>query len=135
MNPRAEIEAFSLMDSTLNGNVRRLARMVRAWNEKETVLMPGYLIDATVYQFLSKYNYGDKSFEYYDWISRDYFDYLVNHANQDYWVFPGSGAHVKAKYSFRREAKNWVLSAVCGLALSYYQTQSLLFTLLVSHLL
>ena len=64
MNPRAEIEAIRKRDSELGGNVRRMARMIRAWNEKMTVLMPGYLIDVTAYRFLSDYNYGDKSCEY-----------------------------------------------------------------------
>lgn len=106
MNPRAEINAIQNRDNELNGNVRRLARMVRAWNEKTSVWMPGYLIDATVYRFLNDYNYADKSYEYYDWFSRDYFDYLTNNSTKDFWVFPGSGSHVKAKYPFRREAQD-----------------------------
>ena len=105
MNPREEITAIRTLDNKLNGNVRHFARMIRAWNDTMTVLMPGYLIDATVYRFLNEYKYSDGSFEYYDWFSRDYFDYLVTNADQSYWVFPGSGTHVKAKYTFEPEAK------------------------------
>jgi len=115
MDPRAEIEAIKKEDTSKNGNIRRLARMIRSWNEKMTVLMPGYLIDATVYRFLKDYEHSDKSYTYYDWFSRDYMKYLLDNAERDYWVFPGSGVHVKPKYSFKSEAKDaYNLISVCS---------------------
>ena len=123
MDPRAEIEAIKKEDASKNGNIRRLARMIRSWNEKMTVLMPGYLIDATVYRFLKDYEHSDKSYTYYDWFSRDYMKYLLDNAERDYWVFPGSGVHVKPKYSFKSEAKdayNLIIEALDDYNKDYY---------------
>lgn len=123
MDPRAEIEAIKKEDASKNGNIRRLARMIRSWNEKMTVLMPGYLIDATVYRFLKDYEHSDKSYTYYDWFSRDYMKYLLDNAERDYWVFPGSGVHVKPKYSFKSEAKdayNLIIEALDDYNDDYY---------------
>ena len=122
MNPRAEIDAIRTRDKALNGNVRYLARMIRAWNNNMTVLMSGYLIDVTVCRFLAKDEYKDKSFTYHDWMSRDYFNYLINNADKEYWVFPGSGTYVKPKYSFvadARKAYNLCLEAIEAYDMDY----------------
>ena len=105
MNPKAEIIALNMLNNGKNGNVKRLCRMIRAWNHTNTVLMPGYLIDATVYRFIANYQYASESFTYFDWFSRDYFQYLLDNANQAYWVFPGSNAHVSPPYSFENDAR------------------------------
>ena len=105
MNPKAEILALNMLNNSKNGNVKRFCRMIRAWNHTNTVLMPGYLIDATVYRFISNYQYASESFTYFDWFSRDYFQYLLDNANQAYWSFPGSNAHVTSPYSFENDAR------------------------------
>lgn len=104
MNSRAEISAIRSLDAKLNGNVRRLARMVRAWNEKMTVLLPGYMIDTAVYRFLTNYSYADKSYTYYDWMSRDFFQFLLDNPDKDSWVAPGSNTSVNVKYGYESEA-------------------------------
>ena len=105
MDPRAEIAALNDMNNKKNKNVKRMCRMVRAWNKKMNVLMPGYLIDTTVYRFMNSYKYADKSYAYYDWFSRDYFQYLMDNSTKEYWLAPGSLAHVTSKYGFFTEAK------------------------------
>ena len=104
MNPKAELQAFDDMNTDTNKNLKRLCRMVRAWNSKHTVLMPGILIDTIAYRFIQHYEYADKSFSYYDWMSRDFFKYLIDNADKDYWLKPGSNERVNKKYSFKSEA-------------------------------
>lgn len=104
MNPKAEIEAFNEMNDQCNKNLKRLCRMAREWNRKNAVCMKGIVIDVAAYRFISKYAYKDKSYLYYDLISRDFMKYLYENAEQDYWVVPGSGWHAKTPYSFKREA-------------------------------
>lgn len=105
MNPKAEILALNMLNNCKNSNVKRFCRMIRAWNHTNTVLMPGYLIDATVCRFLADYKYASESFTYFDWFSRDYFQYLLDNADQTYWAFPGSNTHISPTYSFRYDAR------------------------------
>lgn len=105
MNPKAEIDAFNTQNSITNKNLKRLCRMIRAWNSKHTVLMSGILIDTIAYRFLQDYQYADKSYTYYDWMSRDFFKYMIDHADQSYWLKPGSNERVYKKYSFKTDAE------------------------------
>lgn len=106
MNPRAELNAFEYRNKLTNGNLKRLCRMMRAWNSNKTVLMSGILIDTLTYKFLSDYEYSDKSYSYYDWMSRDFFKFLYDNSDQAYWYKPGSIERVSKKYSFKIDAKN-----------------------------
>lgn len=90
-NPEPEIDAISLMDSECNGNLKWLCRIMRAWKNEWNVLMGGLLIDTLAYRFIKDWKYRDKSFLYYDWMSRDFFEYLGNEPEKDYWLAVGSG--------------------------------------------
>ena len=104
MNPKAEINAFNALNASCNKNLKRLCRMARAWNTQNNVFMQGILIDTLAYKFMSDYVYKDKSYLYYDYMSRDFMQYLYDHSDQAYWTVPGSGWHVSKKYTFKREA-------------------------------
>lgn len=99
MNPSIELLMFDYYDGQFNGNLKRLGKMVRAWKTKMTVLMPGILIDTISYHFLSQYQYAASSFVYYDWISRDFFKYLMDNKDKHSWSKFGSGELVDVKYS------------------------------------
>lgn len=105
MDPRTEIKTFNVINSDCNGNLKNLCKMIREWNKKNYVCMQGILIDTIAYRFLKDYTYKDKSYLYYDYMSRDFFKYLMDNHDQDFWVVPGGNWHVKKKYSFYREAK------------------------------
>ena len=64
---------------------------MRAWKNEWNVLMGGLLIDTLAYRFIKDWKYRDKSFLYYDWMSRDFFEYLGNEPEKDYWLAVGSG--------------------------------------------
>lgn len=104
MDPKKEIDEFNDMDRKCNGNLKRLCRMIREWNKTNNVLLSGILIDVMCYRFLSNYTYKDKSFLYYDYFTRDFMEYLIDHHEQEYWIVPGSDWHVYKKYTFKREA-------------------------------
>lgn len=105
MNPKSEMDCFNGRNILANGNLKLLCQMIRAWNSKHYVLMSGILIDTIAYRFISNYEYADKPYAYYDWMSRDFFKYLVDGADQDYWLKPGSNERVYKKNSFKTEAK------------------------------
>lgn len=104
--PRQEIAAMKEFVDQKNKNLRRLCKMARAWKNKHGVAMGGLLIDTLAYNFLkSTSDYDDKRFMYYDWMSRDFFKYLMEQPNQDHYKALGSGQNVKVKKTFQKKAK------------------------------
>lgn len=104
--PRDEIQAMTEFKVEKNDNLRRLCKMIRAWKNKHGVGIGGLLIDTLAHKFLtSTAEYDDKSYLYYDWMSRDFFAYLKDLPKQDYFAALGSGQRVKLKKNFQRKAK------------------------------
>jgi hypothetical protein len=104
--PREEISAMSQFGAEKNDNLRRLCKMARAWKNKHGVAMGGLLIDTLAYNFLSQTeNYDNKSFLYYDWMSRDFFKFLSEQPKQDHYAALGSRQRVRVKKDFRSKAK------------------------------
>ena len=57
--------------------------------------MGGLLIDTMAYNFMSNWGYKDKSYLYYDYMSRDFFKYLSElNDQQEYWLSPGARQYV-----------------------------------------
>ncbi|MBH0312198.1 nucleotidyltransferase [Alcaligenes faecalis] len=104
--PRAEISAMTEFVANKNKNLRRLCKMVRAWKNKHGVGMGGLLIDTLAHNFLrDTKDYDEKSYLYYDWMSRDFFKYLSELPRQDYYAALGSGQRVRVKAAFQKPAK------------------------------
>lgn len=116
--PREEIQAISDMDSAKNGNLRNLCKIVRAWKNKCGVEAGGLLIDTLTYRFLDKTKeYDDKSYLYYDLMSRDFFKFLSEEPEQSFYLAPGSNQQVKVKQKFQAKAKkayNMCLEAIAA---------------------
>ena len=119
MDPKAELECFNGRNSICNGNLKRLCQMLRAWKTKNSILMSGMLLDTTAYRFMQDYKYSDKSYAYYDWLSRDYFKYLKENADKVYWEKPGNTGRVKGEYYIKDDAEN-AYNRACA-ALDYYR--------------
>lgn len=104
--PREEMTAVADMDTAKNANLRRLCKMIRAWKNKHGVAMGGLLIDTLAYNFLSSTSaYDNKSYLYYDELSRDFFKYLADQPDHDEYAAPGSRQRVRVKKRFQRKAK------------------------------
>jgi len=115
-NPRPEIAEITAKNNQWNKNLKRLCRMARAWKYKWDVPIGGLLIDTLAYNFMSDYVYKDKSFLYYDYISRDFFKYLSEqNTEQNYWLSPGARQYVwrKGKFEYKaRQCYNLALEAI-----------------------
>lgn len=104
--PKEEMEAMSDMDPEKNYNLKKLCKMARAWKNNHGVGMGGLLIDTLSYNFLnSTEEFDDKSYHYYDWLSRDFFKYLSELPKQSEYAAPGSKQRVKVKKKFQSKAK------------------------------
>jgi hypothetical protein len=105
-NPRAEIRELNSMNATCNHNLKRLCKMARAWKDKWDVPIGGLLIDTLAYNFIKDYGYKDRSYTYYDWMSRDFFNFLSEQKeDQMYWISPGSRQYVWRSGKFEYKAK------------------------------
>jgi len=104
-NPKPEINEIKNANQKWNYNLKRLCRMARAWKDTWDVLIGGLLIDTLAYNFMKDWEYKDNSFTYYDWMTRDFFEYLKNqNKDQNYWYAPGSNQLVYRKGLFEYKA-------------------------------
>ncbi|MGQ0512950.1 SMODS domain-containing nucleotidyltransferase, partial [Bacillus sp. D-CC] len=104
-DPRREINAIHTRNSVTNKNLKRLCRMACAWKSTNNIPMSGILIDTLVYKFIDDWPHKDKSSLYYDFMSRDFFEFLKNiDKNQLYWLAPGSNRYVWKYDSFQNKA-------------------------------
>lgn len=106
-NPRPEIQAVRERNDACNGNLIPLCRMMRSWKRQWEVPIGGLLVDTLAYQFIIGWNHRDKSYLYYDFMCRDFFEYMASQdLAQEYWKAPGSGQWVYgAKGQFQYKAK------------------------------
>ena len=106
-NPKPEIKAIRTRNSACNNNLIPLCRMMRSWKEKWNVPIGGLLIDTLAYQFIIDWKHRDKSYLYYDYMCRDFFDYMASQStDQEYWKALGSGQRVfVGKGQFQYKAK------------------------------
>lgn len=65
----------------------------------------GLLIDTLAYRFLTDWEDRNKSYLYYDWMSRDFFSYLKNQSSsQSTWYAIGSSQAIFNPDNFRYKA-------------------------------
>jgi hypothetical protein len=116
-NPRPEIAEINRVDKDSNGNLKCLCRMARSWKKEWSVPISGLLIDTLAYNFIRNYEYREKSFLYYDFMSRDFFSFLAGQSEtQQYWLSPGANQYVWRTGGFEYKAlrsKNIAIDA-CG---------------------
>lgn len=115
-NPKPEIKAINDKNQEWNKNLKRLCRMIRAWKDVHDVPMGGLLIDTFAHNFLKNWEYKDKSYMYYDWMVRDFFEYLKEqNQEQTYWLAVGSNQYIWRKGKFEPKATkayNAVIEAI-----------------------
>jgi hypothetical protein len=105
-NPKPEISEIRMKNALWNKNLKRLCRMARAWKDTWDVPMGGLLIDTFAYNFMKDWEHKDKSYTYYDCMTRDFFEYLKNrNEEQQYWISPGGKQYVYRKGKFEYKAK------------------------------
>jgi hypothetical protein len=85
----AEIDDIRLHDAATNGNLRDLIRMLKKWQRENDVPLKSFLLERVAVQFLSAWAYRGSSTFWYDWMIRDFFQFLLGRLNT-YVVMPGT---------------------------------------------
>lgn len=106
-DPRSEISSFRELNSDRKGHLRKLAKMIRAWREKNEIKISGFLIDTLCYNFFfNNEQYDDKSYRSYDELVRDFFLFLENEGEREFYYAPGSNSKIRVKDQFSKLAKS-----------------------------
>lgn len=103
--PRDEIAATKECNDRTSTNMRHLARMTRAWKNMNGVNIGGLLIDTLVYRFFAQTgDYDSAGTGSFDLMARDFFEFLKDEPDKDYYLALGSGQRVKVKARFQPKA-------------------------------
>ena len=104
-NPKPEIKEINDANNRWKKNLKRLCRMARAWKYNWDMPIGGLLIDTLAYNFMKDWSYQDKSYLYYDYMSRDFFKFLKDqNEEQSYWNSPGANQQVYRTGKFEYKA-------------------------------
>lgn len=104
--PRDEIAATKECNGRTSNNMRYLARMARAWKDRNGVVIGGLLIDTLVHRFfLTTSEYDDKGPLWFDLMARDFFQFLAEEPDQERYLALGSKQWVTVKARFQPKAK------------------------------
>jgi hypothetical protein len=108
----AEATNISTSNTNTSGNTRELVRMMKCWQSECSVPIKSFHIELMAVTFLNGWEHRGKGKLYYDWMVRDFLQYMVN--NVGGWVFApgtsegmsvGSGWESKAKSALERAKK------------------------------
>lgn len=101
MKPELESRAFAELSSAKPGGLKKFCRMLRAWNIKSDLQLPGQAIDAMAYEYwLTSENADKDPFLYFDWHTRDFFAYWVSEFNRNGWIeAPGSRRRIDVRFN------------------------------------
>jgi hypothetical protein len=104
--PRAEIKATKECSDRTTTNMRHLARMTRAWKNANGVNIGGLVIDTLVYNFFEQTGaYDSANTGSFDLMARDFFEFLKDEPEKDYYLALGSRQRVYVKAKFQAKAK------------------------------
>jgi len=124
--PIQEINEINSMDKICNYNLKKLCEMMRVWKKERNVEISWLLIDTLAYNFLSSWQYKDKSYVYYDWMVRDLLlDLSVQDKDKKYWLAPWSKQQVYRTWLFEAKAKkcyNLACEAIEAMSKKYEYT-------------
>jgi Second Messenger Oligonucleotide or Dinucleotide Synthetase domain len=81
VDPIAEIRNLDSIDSTNYSNLRPVVRFAKVWQESCNVPLPSYQIELVAGDFIRQCPWRDKDWFYYDWIMRDFFEFLLTRVN------------------------------------------------------
>lgn len=88
-DPDAELKNIKDSTDRTNNNTRDLVRMMKGWQSYCSVPLKSFYLELLAVNFLNQWDYAGKSKVYYDWMTRDYFAYIIGQANSSLFV-PGT---------------------------------------------
>ena len=90
VHPEAEIAALHGADTALNGNVRKLTRILKQFQRHCNVPIKSFQIEALVMELLPRLSYGGHDEFWFDWLVRDALGHMISRAN-GWFAMPVTG--------------------------------------------
>lgn len=87
--PLHEADFLSAADARNSNNVSNLVRMLKAWQAWCAVPIPSFCLELLAIEFMDQCEWRNNGYFYYDWITRDFFRWVVAKANTYVWA-PGT---------------------------------------------
>lgn len=75
--PAYEIEKIDAAEKRNNHNVRPLIRMLKCWQANCNVGIQSFALELLAIEFLDQWAYSCEGLFYYDWMCRDFFEWLI----------------------------------------------------------
>lgn len=112
-----KLEDYAAQESHINasnnrtdGNTKDLVRMMKAWQRHCNVPLRSFLIELTCAGFLDTWGSAGKSSVYYDWMIRDYLQYLLRLQNGTVYA-PGTGEQLQIGSAWVSRAESALVRA------------------------
>jgi hypothetical protein len=105
VDPDAEIEKIKKADADTNGNTRNLIRMLKCWQGYCNVPMKSFCLELLAVDFLSTWQYRQNTATYYDWMTRDFMQYLLG-KKWSYVFVPGTSESIALGSEWESKAQS-----------------------------
>jgi hypothetical protein len=79
--PFDEIDAVNFADERCNKNARPLIRMLKCWQANCNVDIKSFYLELLAIEFLGQWAYNGGGTYYYDWMCRDFFQWMISKVN------------------------------------------------------
>lgn len=121
-HPEFEQALFEVRDSESNRNFRRVVRMIKCWKKECNVTFKSFLLEHVIYDFFEKCVWRSYSYLYYDWIIRDFFEFLIKACGSRIWI-PNDGNYIGLGAEWLNDAKQAYADALEACDLEYRDLQ------------
>ncbi len=110
-NPALELANIDASNAAANWNTRKLIKMMKCWKRECSVPLRSFHLELLAVEFLAQWEFREKSEFYHDWMSRDFFGWLIGRANTylshpdetiwlgEEWKSRTESAYSRAKYA------------------------------------
>lgn len=105
-NPKLEKSKLTERNIEKRRVVKKFCRMVRAWNDTNSIGLHGIAIDSLVYNFFEFRDSSTSSYEYFDLISNDFFKYILKFIENKEVLFSIDGSYTIQIPDIKMKVKN-----------------------------
>lgn len=87
--PLHEVDAIEAAEKRNGEKVRHLVRMLKCWQANCLVPLRSFYLELLVIEFMDQWRHRDQAYFYYDWMVRDFFEWVITKANMHVYA-PGT---------------------------------------------
>ncbi len=104
-NPAVEYEWLRWADSVSLGKATHLTKMLKAWKRECSVELKSVSLEVLACVFVSQWKHRDQTLFYYDWLVRDFFQFLSPYVN-GWTLVPGTNEKIYLGNSWASKCEN-----------------------------